>query len=234
MLFRLEVVPLRVALQKCSQLKFLDKEPDFVVTDKPTKDSQIAQTGRRTILVDSDLRRSALHRVFGLSNGAGLTSALLSPEPELKRLLQPTRFEYLSVLTSGPQPPNPSELLGSRRMDAIVDALRKEAEIVLFDSPPLLAVADASVLAAKVDAAILVVDASRTRAPALRHAAEVLARVNGKTLGAILNKVSERGHGYYGYTYYYYASHDETNGHRRWRLPWIRASATARESKTHA
>ena len=195
----------------------------------------IAQTGQRTVLVDADLRRPTLHRIFKLSNGAGLTNALLSREPDPERFLQRTRFESLSVLTSGPQPPNPSELLSSGRMDAVIGALRKNAEIVLFDSPPLLAVADASIMAAKVDGAILVVDAGRTRAPALRQAAEALAHTKTRILGAVLNKLSQRGHGYYGYGYGYTytssSSDDATNGRWKLPLPWKRAS---RQSKTHA
>lgn len=195
----------------------------------------IAQTGLRVIVVDSDLRRPALHRFFGLSNGAGLTNALLSRQPHLGRFLQPTRFENLSVLTSGPLPPNPSELLSSRRMDAVVEALRGEAEMVLFDSPPALAVADASVLAAKVDGVMLVVDTGRTRAQALQRGAEALGRSKTRVLGAILNKLRGRGHGYYSYAYYYYAaSGDGKDGHRKRRLPWAKKSRTAEESKSYA
>ena len=196
----------------------------------------IAQTGQRTIVVDSDMRRPTLHKIFGLSNGAGLTNALMSQEPDPIRFLQPTSFENLSVLTSGPQPPNPSELLSSERMDAVIDALRNAADVVLFDSPPLLAVADGSVLAAKVDGAVLVVDAGRTRAPALRQAAETLARAKAKMLGAILNKLTTRGHeyyGYYGYSYYQSTPEDQTNGHRKWRFPWNKEVPASQENKTH-
>lgn len=196
----------------------------------------IAQTGQRVIVVDSDLRRPALHRTFGLSNGAGLTSALLAGEPQVSRFLQPTQFENLSVLTSGPLPPNPSELLSSHRMDAVVDALRKEAEILLFDSPPTLAVADASILAGKVDGSILVVDAGHARAQALQRAAEALGRSKTRVLGAVLNKLTDRGQGYYYYAYYYYysGSTDGTNGHRRRRLPWGKKIRQPEESASVA
>jgi capsular exopolysaccharide synthesis family protein len=194
----------------------------------------IAQTGVRAIVVDSDLRRPALHRIFGLSNGAGLTSALLSREPGVGRFLQPTRFENLSVLTSGPLPPNPSELLSSRRMDAVVDALRKESDLILFDSPPALAVADASILAGKVDGAILVVDTGTTRALALQRAAEALARSKTKILGTVLNKLSDRGHGYYAYSYHYYSSTDGANGEHGRRLPFRRRSRATKKSTANA
>ena len=153
----------------------------------------IAQTGRRVVVVDSDFRRPALHRVFGLSNLAGLSNALLSREPKLSRFLQPTRFENLSVVTSGPLPRHPSELLSSHRMDAVVDALRTEAEITLFDSPPALAVADASILAAKVDGTMLVVDAGRTDLQGVQRAREALGSET-RVVGVILNRLMDGGH----------------------------------------
>lgn len=186
----------------------------------------MAQTGLKTIVVDSDLRRPALHRVFGVSNGAGLTNALLSDEPQIMPLLQQTGVENLHVLASGPQPPNPSELLSSRRMDRVVAALKKEAEIVLFDSPPTLAVADASVLAAKVDGTMLVVDSGRTRAESLRRATEAVSRSKSRVLGAVLNKLTKRDHGYYGYYDYYSSSSSESSNGKRW-LPWTRKARGA-------
>jgi capsular exopolysaccharide synthesis family protein len=194
----------------------------------------MAQTGQRVIVVDSDLRRPTLHRIFGLSNGAGLTNALLSREPDLSRFLQPTRFETLWVMTAGPLPPNPSELLGSRRLDAVISALRKEVDVLIFDSPPALAVADASILAAKVDGTMLVIDAGRTRVQALQGAHEALSRAKTRVLGAILNKLPERGRGYYYYPDYYSASDNGRNGHRTRRLPWDRKSQKPEESKSFA
>ena len=193
-----------------------------------------AQTGQRVIVVDSDLRRPTLHEIFGIGNGAGLTNALLTQDPEPPRFLQPTLYENLSLLASGPQPPNPSELLSSDRMDAVIAALRKEADIVLFDSLPLLAVADASILAAKVDGTILVVDAGRTRAPALQGAAEALSRTGAKAMGAILNKLPKSGHGYYAYSYYYSSPESATSGHRKRGIPFMRPPRSPEESKTHA
>lgn len=192
----------------------------------------MAQTGQRVIVVDSDLRRPTIHRIFGLSNGAGLTNALLSREPDLSRFLQPTRFETLWVMTSGPLPPNPSELLGSRRLDAVISALRKEVDILIFDSPPVLAVADASILAAKVDGTMLVVDAGHTRVQALQEAHKALGRAKTRVLGAILNKLTEQGRGYYYYPDYYATSDNGRNGHQTRRLPWGRKSQKPEESKS--
>ena len=194
----------------------------------------MAQTGQRVIAVDSDLRRPTLHRLFGLSNGAGLTNALLSREPDLSRFLQPTRFETLWVMTAGPLPPNPSELLGSRRLEAVISALRKEVDILIFDSPPALAVADASILAAKVDGTILVVDAGRTRVQALQRAHEALGRSKTRVLGAVLNRLTERSQGYYQYPSYYSPSENGRNGHGTRRFLWGRKSRKPEESKSFA
>ena len=112
----------------------------------------LAQTGQRVIVVDTDLRRPVLHKVFGVPNNVGLTNALLAGENvSLDGYLQPTEIETLSVLTSGPIPPNPSEMLGSHRMEHLVSVLSQAADIVLFDSPPVLAVTDAVVMARHVD-----------------------------------------------------------------------------------
>ncbi len=124
----------------------------------------LAQTGQRVIVVDTDLRRPVLHKVFGVPNNVGLTNALLAGENvSLDGYLQPTETETLSVLTSGPIPPNPSEMLGSHRMAHLVSVLSQAADIVLFDSPPVLAVTDAVVMARHVDGVVLVVDAGHTR-----------------------------------------------------------------------
>lgn len=188
----------------------------------------IAQTGKRVVVVDSDLRRPNLHKVFGLSNTGGLSSALLSKEASLDGYVQSTRFENLAVLTSGPLPPNPSELLSSRRLDAVVKALKRQADVTLFDSPPALPVTDASILASKVDGTILVVDSGKTRVDALRRAYETLSRSKTRVLGGILNKLSPKGRGYYYYHYYYGTAEDGTHARRRRRRRlWGRAAEPA-------
>lgn len=188
----------------------------------------IAQTGKRVVVVDSDLRRPNLHKLFGLSNTGGLSSALLSKEASLDGYVQRTRFENLAVLTSGPLPPNPSELLSSRRLDAVLEALKRKADVMLFDSPPALPVADASILASKVDGTILVVDSGKTRVDALRRACETLGRSKTRVLGGILNKLSPKGRGYYYYHYYYGTAEDGTHARRRRRRRlWGRAAEPA-------
>jgi tyrosine-protein kinase len=152
-----------------------------------------AQAGRRTILVDADLRRPAIHDFFDLSNGYGLTSLIRSPEVlDLGQVLRVIDEPNLRVLTSGPLPPNPAELLGSNRMHSIVERLEAEADLVVFDSPPAGAVTDAAVLSSLTDGTIVVVAADRTRRGAARNADEALSRVGGHILGVVLNRLLGR------------------------------------------
>jgi capsular exopolysaccharide synthesis family protein len=175
----------------------------------------MAQAGKKVVLVDSDLRRPSLHRFFGLSNEQGLTNLLLSTQSSVDGYAQRTRFDNLTVVTSGPLPPNPSELLASRRLDSLLDGLKTQADVVILDSPPALPVTDACILAAKVDGTMLVVDSSKTRSQALRRAKEALTKSKTRLLGAVLNKLKRRGGGYYYYHYYYSADGDKKKRRRR-------------------
>jgi succinoglycan biosynthesis transport protein ExoP len=174
----------------------------------------MAQAGKKVVLVDSDLRRPSVHRLFGLSNEQGLTNLLLSTQSNVDGYAQRTRFDNLAVVTSGPLPPNPSELLASRRLDSIVENLKTQADVVVFDSPPILAVTDATILASKVDGTMLVIDSGKTRSQALQRAKDALVRSKTHLLGAVLNKLKRRGGGYY-YHYYYYHSADGEKKKRR-------------------
>lgn len=163
----------------------------------------MAQAGNRVVLVDTDLRRSVLHKRFGLPNREGLTDALLQDEPVLGTLLQETKIENLWVLTSGPLPPNPSELLGSRKMAQLITRLKEEADIVVFDTPPTLLVTDAAVLAMEADGVLLTAEAGRTRRTVLRQATERLQPLGVNMIGVVLNSVPvTRSQGYYYYQYH--------------------------------
>jgi len=164
------------------------------------------------IVIDSDLRRPVLHQLFGVPNNRGLTSALLEDEPDPDGYLQATGVESLQILTSGPLPPNPSELLGSQRMMGLIEQLKEKADILLCDSPPVLAVTDTAVLANQVDGVLLVVDAGATRREAAQRGKEQLVKVGANLLGAALNKLFVKGRGYY---YYYYYSEGEGKKRRR-------------------
>ncbi len=147
-----------------------------------------AQGGRRTVLVDSDLRRPSLHEMFGLSNTYGLTTLVRSEVIELAQVLRQVDEPNLRVLTSGPLPPNPAELLGSNRMRAIVEALESQADLVIFDSPPTSAVTDAAVMATLVDAVVVVVAAGETRRDSFSRGNEAILRVGGHLIGAVFNQ----------------------------------------------
>ncbi|MDX1615911.1 MAG: CpsD/CapB family tyrosine-protein kinase, partial [Candidatus Promineifilaceae bacterium] len=167
----------------------------------------LMQLDKRVILVDSDLRRPMLHTLFGLSNSRGLSTLFVSDDPG-RRLLQPVGPGRLRVLTAGPLPPNPAELLGTERMAAIAASLAKGADYVVYDSPPLLAVTDAAVLSRQADATLLVVEAGRTAAPTLQQAAAQLRAVEANLAGAVLNRVGP-GRGYYHYYNGYYKRWEE-------------------------
>jgi len=181
----------------------------------------MAQAGLSTIIVDADLRRPTLHRIFRLTREDGLTNALLQGNSSPDGYLQQTRVENLRVLTSGPLPPNPSELLGSERMSDLIEHVKQQADIVLLDSPPCLAVTDAAVLSSQVDGVLLVVDAGTCRRDLAARAVDGLSKVGGNILGAVLNKLSPRGSGYY-YYYYYYSGDGERTRRRKHRSKWER------------
>lgn len=160
----------------------------------------LAQAGRRVILVDADLRRPSQQRLFGKPNNQGLSAALLYPTLSPLAFVCDSGFGDLSLLLSGPLPPNPAELLASRRMQQIIAALCAAADVVIFDTPPTLVAADALILAAQMDGTILVTDQGRTRRVSAQQARERLVAVRARLLGAVLNRDSSQ-RGYYSPVY---------------------------------
>jgi non-specific protein-tyrosine kinase len=144
----------------------------------------MAQGGRKTILVDCDMRRPSLHTIFNLSPEPGLTNMLLDENSVPP--LQNTEVENLQVLTSGAKPPNPADLLGSTKLDKVIQRLTELADIVLFDAPPIIAVTDAAVLGSKVDGVLLVVRAGKTRRDHAERAKEMLQKANVHIIGVTL------------------------------------------------
>lgn len=202
----------------------------------------MAQSGMRVVAVDTDLRRPVLHKVFGIDNSRGLSDAILDAENDpdeethldglfsldsavpgdrddeedgVLGCLKPTGIENLWVMSSGAVPPNPAEMLGSERMRGMIEQLKAQADIVLFDSPPVLAVTDAAVLATQLDGVLLVSDAGRTRRAMAQRAVEGLRKVNANVLGVVLNRLSSSHNGYSYYNYYYYESDDGKRRRRR-------------------
>jgi succinoglycan biosynthesis transport protein ExoP len=187
----------------------------------------MAQAELKTIIVDADLRRPTQHKIFGVPNLGGLTDLLRSPELELNSYMKNTGIENLQLLSSGPLPPNPAELLGSQRMAQLIQHLEQLADVIIFDSPPVLAVTDAAVLSKRAGGVILVTQAGRSRRDATRLAIKRLSQVEANLLGTILNQVSRRDGNRNQYAQYYSHSGQGLVGQpahpirRRWwqRLP---------------
>jgi non-specific protein-tyrosine kinase len=144
----------------------------------------MAQGGKKTILVDCDLRRPSLHEIFNIPAEPGLTDLLLDNGD--RQVIHDTEVEGLQLLTSGQLPPNPADLLGSQKIDKIIAELASKADIVLFDAPPVIAVTDATVLGSKVDGVLLVISAGNTRRDHAARAKELLDRANVRIIGSAL------------------------------------------------
>ena len=161
-----------------------------------------ANLGKRTLLVDTDLRRPVVHKVFDLKREPGVTAFLSGSIDNYKKLVQSSGVENLSLITAGIIPPNPSELLGSDRMARLVKTLENDWDIVLFDSPPLIAVTDATMISQEIDQIVLVIKVGQTDKKAFHHTVSNLRNINAPLSGIIMNAVT--GKSSYGSYYYYY------------------------------
>ncbi|GAC1658550.1 MAG: polysaccharide biosynthesis tyrosine autokinase [Candidatus Dormibacteraceae bacterium] len=165
----------------------------------------LAQAGHRTLIVDADFRRPTQHKLFGRARNVGLSNLILDEKPA-EELIQPVdQAHFLYFLAAGTTPSNPSELLGSNRMRAVLDDLRRQFRYIVLDTPPTNAVTDSAVLAAFADATVIVAEHGRTTYPALNHARQSLERVGANIVGVVVNKVKETPGAYY-YRYGYYAA----------------------------
>lgn len=164
----------------------------------------MAQSGKRVVLVDGDLRRPVVHSIFGLGKDDGITNYLMD-DIDYKTMIKKSIMENLYIIPSGVLPPNPSELLASHKMEELLKKLRTDFDFIIFDTPPVIAVTDAAILATRVDGAIVVVKSNHTNRDALIRAKSLLDAVDSHILGALLNGV-EAG-GMYGTYYYYYYHH---------------------------
>lgn len=167
----------------------------------------LAQNGQKVSLVDADLRRPSVHSLLNLVNLRGLSQAFLQIKPQklLDNIIQSTRVKNLSAVTSGVLPPNPVELLGSKKMGEILDSLKTNSEIILIDTPPALAVSDAVVLLPMVQGVLLVMKPGRTRSLAARQLVEQLQRIGANILGVVVNQVKTR---QLHHNYYYYQARE--------------------------
>ncbi|MFU0784190.1 MAG: Fe-S cluster carrier ATPase, Mrp/ApbC/NBP35 family [Thermoanaerobacterium thermosaccharolyticum] len=171
----------------------------------------LAMTGVKVIVVDCDLRNPTVHQMFKIPNMGGLTNIIVEDDRYEKYVISDKEFDNLGIITSGPIPPNPSELIGSNRMKGFLDKLKENYDYVLLDAPPVLLVTDPTVLAPVVDGVILVIQANKTEIEATKRAKEILTNLKANILGAVLNKVKEQRSGYY----YYYYYNDDGSKHKR-------------------
>jgi capsular exopolysaccharide synthesis family protein len=163
----------------------------------------LAQAGHRTLLVDADFRRPSQHRIFGRVRNVGLSNLFVQDMSEASLFVLDEQVKDLAVLASGPSPPNPSELLGSAQMKALLARFRQEFDYVVMDTPPVNAVTDASVLAASSDAVILIVETNKATYTGVLHAKQALERVGARVLGSVMNKMRPAGGSNYYYQYGY-------------------------------
>jgi capsular exopolysaccharide synthesis family protein len=160
-----------------------------------------AQQGKRVLLIDGDLRKPTVHYTFKLDNRIGLSTVLVG-EKALEETVKETDVPNLDILTCGPIPPNPSELLGSKAMKQMLQLAQETYDVIVFDTPPVLAVTDAQILANICDGSIIVARSEQTEYEAIQKAKELLEPAHAKLLGIVLNDVEQKKSN----TYYYYGS----------------------------
>ena len=158
-----------------------------------------AAENNQVLLVATDMRKPRLQKIFNTENTRGLSTLITNPTLKVEDVAEKTYIENLSVITSGPIPPNPSELLNSNRMSNLIEEMKEQYDLVIFDSPPLLAVTDAQIISTKVDGTIFVIPVGDVKTDEVHQASERLKNVDAKVLGTVLNKVERNAD-----TYYYY------------------------------
>lgn len=159
-----------------------------------------AQAGRKVLLVDADMRKATVHKTFGLSNEIGLSN-LVSGQQAASSVIQATDVNNLSIITSGPTPPNPAELLNSRRMNVLMEELYQTFDLIIFDLPPVMTVADGLIMASKTDGTVLVIREGVTRKDSVLEAKNRLLQAKARILGVIYNGAEQMNES----SYYYYS-----------------------------
>ena len=175
-----------------------------------------AMQGKKTVLIDADMRRGIQHKNFNLTNKVGLSNFLANQEVEEEKLIKKTEIQKLYVITCGVVPPNPSELLSLPKMDELLEELRNEFDIIIIDGAPILPVTDSVILSSKVDRVIIVAASKETHKDELKQVKFSLENAGAKIAGVVLNKLnvkigkySNYKSGYYGYYYSGYYGNDE-------------------------
>ncbi|RUS45282.1 CpsD/CapB family tyrosine-protein kinase [Cohnella sp. AR92] len=163
-----------------------------------------AQEGKKTLLIDGDLRKPSLHHMFGISNRLGLTNVLVNEHP-WNSALRASDIPNLFIMTAGALPPNPSEILASQRMRNLMEELSEEFDMILFDTPPILAVTDGLIISSLCDGVVMVIKSGRTKHALARKLKQSLEHAKARIFGVVLNNVKRKtGEGYYDYYRYGY------------------------------
>lgn len=212
------------------QFSSIDKEIKtlIVTSSSPTEGKStiaanmaitMAQSDKKVLLIDCDLRKPRVHKVFGMNNLEGLTNILMGEKVLSDLVHKDEALENLNVVTSGPIPPNPAELMGSKRMKDFLDKIKEEYDIIILDTPPVGLVTDSAVLSTISDVVILVTAFGQTDIDMSKRAKELLDKVNANIIGVVLNKVPTEGRSYYKYHYYqyydYYGEEDNKKGKKK-------------------
>ena len=212
-----------------TNLRFVSVDKDFkvlvVTSPEPSEGKSttaanlsvvLAESGKKVVLIDADLRRPTIHKIFDLSAGLGLTTALLENKSAAMKHLFSTPINGLQIMPSGPLPPNPSELVGSQRMQDLVEELLQHVDFVIVDSPPVLSVADSSLLAGAASGVLLVVRSGKSRLESTKRALKQLQSVQANILGMVLNNIKRGEQAYYQYDYYQQPPDDEEGRRFKW------------------
>ncbi|WP_138754131.1 CpsD/CapB family tyrosine-protein kinase [Paenibacillus sinopodophylli] len=159
-----------------------------------------AQANKKVLLIDADLRKPSQHHIFGKSNRSGLTTALFN-QLALEDIIQFTNTDNLSIIQAGPTPPNPSELLSSDQMASLLKTARERFDVVIIDTPPIMSVTDAQIVATQSDGVVLVIDSGKVKKEVVLKAKASIEHVKAKLIGVVLNKINRNHSDIYSYYY---------------------------------
>lgn len=194
------------------EFSIVDKDlKSFLVTSlapgagKSTMSTNLAATfatqGKKVLLVDTDMRKPTIHKILKMKNNEGLSTLITSKAAAIFEYIEKTEFENMYVLTSGATPPNPAELISSKRMEQLIEEMEQAFDLVIFDTPPVLAVADSQIMAGKVDGTLFVLRKGVDTKEQIQSANERMESVNANILGAIYNRIEPSDDAYYYYEY---------------------------------
>ncbi|WP_304942515.1 CpsD/CapB family tyrosine-protein kinase [Vallitalea guaymasensis] len=178
----------------------------------------MSQAGQKVLLVECDLRKPRVHKTFGIDNTQGLVNIIVEKKPVKDVLHSLESIPNLDIITSGPIPPDPTELLESSIMKELVNKFREEYDVVLFDAPPVCSVTDAAILSSLVDGVILVIASGETNIESAKLAKKLLEKVNASILGVVLSKADISKSGGYYYHYYEYGEDNDTKRRKKRKL----------------